>query len=296
MYRRDTEERMGILIDQTVYDCQACASYLDVEPVPSTLLQVLSAGMTGPLMNLNKSIREAREAKTDLPLQCWAAVTEVKTCAPIDRPPKLICLGRNYREHAEEQGAEVPGAPMLFCKASTSVIGHEQPIVIPKGSTQVDFEGELAFVIGKRITKADESQAAESIFGYCCMNDVTERQAQFTEKQWFRAKSMDTFAPLGPCIVTSDEIGDPLALNITTKVNSQVMQLDTTSNLIFTPEQIVVFITRTITLEPGDIVSTGTPAGVGVFRDPQVFLKSGDRVEISIEGIGSLSNPVVEEI
>jgi 2-keto-4-pentenoate hydratase/2-oxohepta-3-ene-1,7-dioic acid hydratase in catechol pathway len=210
-------------------------------------------------------------------------------------PSKIVCLGRNYRDHAEEQGAKIPEAPLLFAKAPSAVIGPDQPIVIPKGSTKVDFEGEFALVIGKRASRADENQAAEAIFGYTILNDVSEREAQFREKQWFRAKSMDTFAPLGPCVTTTDEIGNPLDLSLTTKVNSDVMQSDSTKNLIFTPIDIVTFISRNITLEPGDVISTGTPGGVGVFRDPQVFLRAGDTVEITIDKIGTLSNPVVDE-
>ena len=167
--------------------------------------------------------------------------------------------------------------------------------MIPKGSTKVDFEGELAFIMGRTVKNPTEKQAEEAIFGYTCLNDVTEREAQFGEKQWFRGKSMDTFAPMGPWVVTSDEIGNPLDLRISTKVNSEVMQSESTSMLIFTPVDIVVFAAKTITLEPGDVVSTGTPGGVGVFRDPQVFLKRGDTVEITIENIGTLHNPVDAE-
>ncbi len=294
-YRRDTEKRLGLLIDQTVYDTEACASYLGVEAVPSDLLELLTLGKKGSLTDLHDKVRESIASNTEMPLRCWAVLEEVRLCAPVSKPGKIICLGRNYRDHAEEQGAKIPEAPLLFSKASTAVIDPGEPIVIPAGSTRVDYEGELAFVIGKRARSLDEAEATEAIFGYCCLNDVTEREAQFKEKQWFRAKSMDSFAPIGPCIVTGDEIGDPLGLRITTKVNSQIMQSDSTENLIFTPSYIVSFVTGTMTLEPGDIVSTGTPGGVGVFREPQVFLKEGDVVEITIDKIGTLVNPVVKQ-
>ena len=294
-YRRDTERRLGLLFDQTVYDAQACASYLKMEPMPLTLIELLASGKADTLGRLNAEVRKIRETSAEMPLQCWAALEEVRLCAPVARPSKIICLGRNYRDHAEEQGADLPEAPLLFSKASTAVVDPGAPIVIPAGSTRVDYEGELAFVIGKRVKQVDEAQAADAILGYTCMNDVSEREAQFKEKQWFRAKSMDSFAPMGPCIVTSDEVGDPLALGIETRLNSEVMQSDSTRNLIFTPTFVISFITRTMTLEPGDVVSTGTPGGVGVFREPQVFLADGDIVEITVDKIGTLSNPVVKE-
>lgn len=294
-YRRDELKRAGILLDETVYDVEACSSFLDMGPMRSDLLELLIEGRGGVLLELHRRLVESRQSGTELPRRCRVTLDEVTLCAPILRPPKLICLGRNYRDHIEEQGAKTPEAPLLFCKASTAVIGPGQPIVIPKGSKKVDYECELALVIGKRVKGIDETQAAEAIFGYTCLNDVTERGAQFSEKQWFRAKSMDTFAPLGPWIVTSDEIGDPLDLWITTKVNSEVRQSESTRMLIFTPSYIVSFVSKTMTLEPGDVISTGTPGGVGVFRDPPVFLKSGDTVEITVDKIGTLSNPVIGE-
>jgi 2-keto-4-pentenoate hydratase/2-oxohepta-3-ene-1,7-dioic acid hydratase in catechol pathway len=203
-------------------------------------------------------------------------------------------VGLNYRDHAEEQGAKLPQVPLIFAKAPTAVIGPGMPIVIPAGSDRVDYEGELAFVVGKRLKHAGAEEARDGIFGYCCMNDVSEREIQ-KERVWMRAKSIDTFAPLGPWVVTADQIGDPLRLKLTTKLNSEVVQSGSTENLIFGPVDLIVFITKYITLEPGDVISTGTPSGVGVFREPPVFMKAGDVVEVTIEGIGTLSNPVVRE-
>jgi 2-keto-4-pentenoate hydratase/2-oxohepta-3-ene-1,7-dioic acid hydratase in catechol pathway len=174
------------------------------------------------------------------------------------------------------------------------VVGNGHAVVIPRGAARVDYEGELAFIAGKRLRRAGPEEAAEGILGYTIMNDVTDREAQ-RERVWFRSKSADTFAPMGPWIVTADELADPLNLGITTKVNDEVRQSGSTRNLIFTPADIVAFITRYITLEPGDVVSTGTPGGVGVFRKPPVFLQHGDVVEITIEGIGTLVNPVISE-
>jgi 2-keto-4-pentenoate hydratase/2-oxohepta-3-ene-1,7-dioic acid hydratase in catechol pathway len=292
---RAREKRAGLLLEKAIYDIATCSAYFKLEELPSTVMGLLTLDKTAALGGLQEKILESRSAGSDLPLQCWAALDEVRLCAPIPRPPKLICLGRNYRDHIEEQGAKPPEKPLLFAKASTAVIGPGEPVVIPRDSTQVDFEGELAFVIGKQVKNPGTGDAERAIFGYTCLNDVTDREAQFGEKQWYRGKSMDTFAPMGPWIVTSDEMDDPLALSISTTVNSQEMQSASTGMLIFTPVDIIDCAARTMTLEPGDVISTGTPGGVGVFRDPQVFLKEGDVVEITVDRIGTLSNPVEAE-
>jgi len=294
-FSRGSEERAGLVIDDIVYDVETCSSFFGMPVVPPSVLLILEQGGVPALRSLDESLRSARRLQTDLPLSCWAGLGEVRILAPIPRPPKIICMGLNYRDHAEEQGAKLPEAPMVFAKATSAVVGNGHPIVIPRGSVKVDYEGELAFVVGKRLKRAGPQEAAQGIFGYCIMNDVTERQMQ-GERVWFRAKSIDTFAPMGPWLVTGDEIADPLDLRITTRVNDEVRQSGSTKSLIFTPVEILAFVTRYITLEPGDVVSTGTPSGVGVFRDPPVFLKRGDVVDITIEGIGTLTNPVTSEI
>ena len=294
-YARAREKRVGLLLEQQVYDIAACSEYFSMDKMPASALALLVEEKEEPLRALHDRILESRRNGENLPLQCSIGLDEVRLCAPIPRPPKIICLGRNYRDHIEEQDAETPEKPLLFSKAPSAVTDPGDPIVIPRGSTKVDFEGELAFVMGKTVKNPTAEEAEAAIFGYTCLNDVTEREAQFGEKQWFRGKSMDTFAPLGPWIVTSDEVGDPLDLRISTKVNSEVMQSESTSMLIFNPVDIIVFAAKVITLEPGDVISTGTPGGVGVFRDPQVFLKPGDVVEVTIENIGTLSNPVDAE-
>lgn len=294
-YSRGAEERAGLVIDGTVFDIEACSSFVKGETLPSRVLDILASGKAAGLAELHMKLSEAKRGETELPLRCWAALDEVRLCAPIPRPPKVICLGLNYRDHAEEQNAKIPDVPLIFAKAPTAVASPGQPIVIPGGSTQVDYEGELAFIIARRVRRATKDEARHAIFGYCCMNDVTEREIQRRERIWFRAKSMDTFAPLGPWIVTADEITNPLDLAITTALNGRIVQSSSTKHLIFTPEDIVVFVTSSISLEPGDVISTGTPGGVGVFRKPQVFLKDGDHVEITISRIGTLSNPVRAE-
>jgi 2-keto-4-pentenoate hydratase/2-oxohepta-3-ene-1,7-dioic acid hydratase in catechol pathway len=288
--------RAGLVINERIYDVENSASYLRLEAeYSSDLVSLIKTRELGELKSLARQLKDLDKGHEELPLQCWASLDEVELRAPIPRPGKIICLGLNYRDHATEQNAKIPDNPLLFVKASTSTIGHNQPIVIPEGSTKVDFEAELAFVIGKQVKGVSVNDAHSAIFGYTCMNDVTEREMQRGDRQWFRGKSPDTFAPMGPYIVTADEFGDAGGLSVSSRLNSELMQLSSTSNLIFTPADIIKFVTRTMTLEPGDIISTGTPGGVGVFRDPPVFLKDGDTIEVIVDGIGTLSNPVVAQ-
>ena len=212
--------------------------------------------------------------------------------APVPRPGKIICIGMNYRDHAHEIGLDVPNAPTIFSKFSSCVIAPGEPVVIPAGSTQVDYEAELAVVMGRRATQVAADRAYEYVLGYTAFNDVTARDFQFGDLQWQRGKSCDTFAPMGPAIVTADEILDPHTLRITLTRNGTVMQDSNTGQLIFRVPELIEFITRTITLEPGDVIATGTPAGVGFARKPPVFLEAGDVMEVGIERIGALGNPV----
>jgi 2,4-didehydro-3-deoxy-L-rhamnonate hydrolase len=214
---------------------------------------------------------------------------------PIDRPSKIVCVGLNYRDHAEEQGTELPSAPLLFAKWPNALIGPGEPIVIPRVSKQVDYEAELGVVIGTRVRNVSEENALEAVRGYICVNDVSARDLQFSDGQWTRGKSPDTFCPVGPQLVPAAEVPDPQALGIRCVLNGDVMQDSTTANMIFGVAEIIAYVTATMTLEPGDLIATGTPAGVGVFRDPPVLLKDGDEVTIEVEGLGSLTNPVRAE-
>ena len=215
--------------------------------------------------------------------------------APVPRPGKIICIGMNYRDHAHEIGLGVPNVPTIFSKFSSCVIAPGEPVVLPAGSTQVDYEAELAVVMGRRATQVAADRAYEYVLGYTAFNDVTARDFQFGDLQWQRGKSCDTFAPMGPAIVTADEILDPHTLRITLTRNGTVMQDSNTGQLIFRVPDLIEFITRTITLEPGDVIATGTPAGVGFTRKPPIFLKPGDVVEVEIDKMGVLRNPVVDE-
>ena len=223
------------------------------------------------------------------------AIEAVRVRAPVPRPGKLVCVGLNYRDHAAESKMPVPERPILFSKFATSVIGPGDAIVIPPSSEKVDYEAELAIVIGRRVKRATREEAARAILGYTIVNDVSARDFQFGDGQWQRGKSCDTFAPMGPSIVTADEIADPQTLGIRLRVNGRTLQSSNTNQMVFGAVDLVTFISETITLEPGDVIATGTPPGVGFARQPPVFLKAGDQVEVEIDGLGILENPVSAE-
>lgn len=211
---------------------------------------------------------------------------------PIERPQKIICIGLNYSDHAAEQGVDLPERPLLFAKWPNTLIGPGEPIVIPPITSKVDYEAELGVVIGTRARGVSIENALDAVAGYVCVNDVSGRDLQFADGQWVRGKSLDTFCPVGPALVSASEIPDPQVLGIRAILNGEVMQDSTTANMVFGVAEIVAFVSQAITLEPGDLIATGTPAGVGVFRDPQVLLQPGDEITIEIDGIGSLTNPV----
>ncbi|ESP86998.1 fumarylacetoacetate hydrolase family protein [Candidatus Halobonum tyrrellensis] len=219
---------------------------------------------------------------------------EARLLAPVPRPSKIVCVGLNYHDHAEEQDEEIPDSPLLFSKASTSVTNPEDPIVHPAELEEVDYEVELGIVIGRTAKDVSADEAREYVAGYTGVNDVSGRDAQFDDGQYFRGKSYDTFAPMGPTLVP-DEYLDPGNLDVACRVNGETRQDSNTEEFIFGVEEVVEYISGFTTLRPGDVISTGTPGGVGVFSDPPELLEPGDEVEIEIEGIGTLSNPVVAE-
>ena len=212
---------------------------------------------------------------------------------PIDRPQKIVCVGLNYSDHAEEQGVELPERPLLFSKWPNTLIGPGEPIVLPSIAERVDYEAELGVVIGSRVRGVSVENALEAVAGYLCANDVSARDLQFGDGQWARGKSLDTFCPIGPTLVPAADVPDPQALGIRAILNGEVMQDSTTANMVFGVAEIVAFVSEAITLEPGDLILTGTPAGVGVFRDPPVLLAPGDEITIEIDGLGALTNPVL---
>jgi 2-keto-4-pentenoate hydratase/2-oxohepta-3-ene-1,7-dioic acid hydratase in catechol pathway len=212
---------------------------------------------------------------------------------PIERPGKIVCVGLNYRDHAEEQGVDLPTEPLLFAKWPSALVGPGEPIVIPPRVRQCDYEAELAVVVGARVKGVSKENALEAVRGYLCANDVSARDLQFADGQWTRGKSPDTFCPVGPRLVPAAEVGDPHDLWIRATVNGEVLQDSTTANMVFGVDEIVAHVSETITLEPGDLILTGTPAGVGIFRTPRRLLEPGDEVTIEIEGLGALTSPVV---
>jgi 2,4-didehydro-3-deoxy-L-rhamnonate hydrolase len=209
----------------------------------------------------------------------------------IERPQKIVCIGLNYRDHAAEQGAALPERPLLFSKWPNTLIGPGDPIRIPAITKQVDYEAELGVVVGRRARAVSTDDALDYVRGYVVANDVSARDLQFSDGQWVRGKSLDTFLPVGE-LVPAGEVGDPQSLPIRAILNGETMQDSNTSNMVFGVAEIVAFVSQAITLEPGDLIITGTPAGVGVFRDPKVFLAPGDEITIEIDGLGSITNPV----
>jgi 2,4-didehydro-3-deoxy-L-rhamnonate hydrolase len=239
--------------------------------------------------------------------ECWmnrikgidspGEVLNTRIGCPIARPEKIICLGKNYGEHARETGMDLPTRPLLFNKTINTLNGPFDPILHPKSCTQIDWEVELAVVIGREGKRISPEEALNYIAGFTVINDVSGREAQFADGQWFRGKSFDTFAPVGPALVTLDEIGtlaDLKNLQLTTYVNGVQMQNGNTRDMIFSVPEIIAYISEDITLVPGDIIATGTPSGVGFFRDPPIVLQAGDVVRCAVEKIGWIENRVID--
>jgi 2-keto-4-pentenoate hydratase/2-oxohepta-3-ene-1,7-dioic acid hydratase in catechol pathway len=217
----------------------------------------------------------------------------VTLAAPVPRPEKIICIGLNYRDHAEETGEPLPSRPTVFAKFPNALTGPYAPIVIPEASSAVDYEAELGVVIGRRARAVPEAEALSVVGGYLAFNDVSARDVQHWSSQWTLGKTFDSFAPAGPFLVTADEVPDPQKLAIETRVNGVTRQHSSTANMIFTVARLIAILSSVMTLEPGDIIATGTPGGIGAAQDPPRFLAGGDVVEVDIEGIGCLRNPVV---
>ena len=210
----------------------------------------------------------------------------------IEIPQKIVCIGLNYRDHAEEQGADLPERPLLFAKWPNTLIGDGDPIRIPSISEQVDYEAELGVVIGRRASRVSKEDALDYVRDYVVANDVSGRDLQFSDGQWVRGKSLDTFLPVGEPVPAS-EVPDPQALGIRAILNGETMQDSSTANMVFGVADLIAFVSQAITLEPGDLIITGTPAGVGIFRDPPRLMQPGDEITIEIDGLGSITNPVV---
>ena len=303
-----SEQKLGALDDQWVVDLgRAHESFLSelagmYRNVPNRFPQrmidflEIGEGFTNYTSSLIGHVRDLlRKGSRELQQNgVLLKPTEVRILPPVPVPPKIICLGLNYRDHAEEAHVPMPELPLLFSKPSTAIVGPEDFVVYPKISTQVDYEVELAAIIGKRGKNVAESDAFNHIAGYTVFNDISARDIQFADKQWFRGKGFDTFAPTGPCLVLLEQVSDPHNLKMELRVNGEVRQRSTTANMIFKIPQLVAFISNVMTLQPGDIIATGTPAGVGFYAKPEKrLLKPGDLMEAEIEGIGVLRNRIV---
>jgi 2-keto-4-pentenoate hydratase/2-oxohepta-3-ene-1,7-dioic acid hydratase in catechol pathway len=239
---------------------------------------------TGELAQLEQHLHARSEVK----------LSEVRLHSPVPDPGKILCIGLNYLDHARESGQAVPDHPILFAKFNNALIGHQEAILWDGTSQAVDYEAELAFVIGKKAYRVSEAEALDYVAGYVTANDVSARDIQMADSQWVHGKTLDTFCPLGPWLITKDEVPDPHNLRIRCRVNGVTLQDSNTGQLIFKIPALISFLSRNITLEPGDVVLTGTPPGVGFARKPPVFLNPGDMVEIEIEKVGLLQNPVKE--
>lgn len=271
--RPDLGQRLGLVTDAGIRDLTATTGARDVGELLASGRQ-LTTDDAGELID--------------------PATAELR--APITRPGKIICVGLNYHDHCREQGIQPPAYPMLFAKFGNAIASPGQPVVRPRATEKLDLECELAVVIGRRVSRIGPEEVPAAIFGYTILNDITMRDLQHEDRQWLRAKGSDGFAPIGPVVVTADELGDVGDLRLRSSVNGETWQDSTTAEMIFDVPTLVAFASRTITLEPGDIIATGTPAGVGHFHDPPRYLHDGDLLRCEIAGIGVLENRVLDEL
>jgi 2-keto-4-pentenoate hydratase/2-oxohepta-3-ene-1,7-dioic acid hydratase in catechol pathway len=276
--RSQAGERLGVIVGDR------WATVEDILPGgPRTFGDLLG----GPAAAFGRLADAAATASGDP----WRPLAEADLLAPVTRPGKIVAIGRNYREHTTEEGVDPPTAPLMFAKWPTSVVGPGADIRWdPALTAQVDYEAELGVVIGRVARHVSAADSLQYVLGYTCLNDVSARDLQFGDGQWVRGKSLDTFCPMGPWIVTADEVPDPQRLAIRCLVDDEVVQDSDTSQMYFSVAEIISYCSRSFTLEPGDVIATGTPGGVGVFRDPPRFLREGERVAVEIDGIGRLEN------
>jgi 2-keto-4-pentenoate hydratase/2-oxohepta-3-ene-1,7-dioic acid hydratase in catechol pathway len=290
-YESNGHWRAGIAIGDQVVDAAAAAEAAQLSQDSTTdwisnrsIIQIALDDQA----RLENAARGLAESKSVV-----AAMDAMRLGPPIPAPDKIICLGLNYRSHAEEAGFKVPTVPILFAKYRNALTGPTSPIMLPSVSNEIDYEGELAVVIGKPCKDVTAAEALSMVAGYMAFDDVSARDVQMRTSQWLSGKTLDTFAPCGPALVVN-EIRDPQTLNLATRVNGQTLQQSNTRMMIFSVAESVAYISRLMTLQPGDIIATGTPEGVGFKRNPPIFLHHGDVVEVEIEGIGCLRNPVID--
>jgi 2-keto-4-pentenoate hydratase/2-oxohepta-3-ene-1,7-dioic acid hydratase in catechol pathway len=274
-------ERPGVVYRDRVIDL------ISADPaLPATVRKILEEGAV-------ERVRRVIEIAESLAPSCFKQLDEVRLGPPITDPSKIICLGLNYSDHAAEQSRQVPDWPLTFAKGPNALVGDRDPIPFPAGVTQLDHEVELAVVVGRRAKQVSLADAPGYVAGYGVFMDITARDVQLREKQWFRAKSFDGFGPFGPYLTTSDDVPDPHNLAITLEVNGRRYQSSNTGLMTFRVFYLIHYLSHSMTLEPGDIIATGTPAGVGVYATPPRFLRKGDVIEAAIGSLGTLTNPVV---
>ena len=299
-FKKNNQERLGLLKENWVIDLALVYNCLhsDKNRFPLCMISLLEEGLEKARI-VDKVVKEDFELLRKRVPEAFSTLEEVKLLAPIPRTRKnIVCVGQNYADHAEEVSKffDLPKTPDFFTKASTSIIGPNHPIILPTFSNEVDYEVELAFIFGKKGKNISKREALDHIIGYTVFNDVTARDLQKRHLHWFKAKSLDTFGPMGPYLVTKDEVPNPHNLEITMKVNGKIMQKSNTKNMYFKIPALVEALSKDMTIDIGDVVATGTPGGVGFTRKPPIFLNSGDLVEAYVEKIGVLRNRVVSPI
>jgi len=315
-FRVGDKDRLGVVQGEWVVDIGRLLSWLAKRQMPDEILRqpsfppavdTLLGAASAPadmiaLLQRGEAWRQALaqvlQALSGLRLEAavrglFKPLKKVRLRPPLPRPNKIVCLGRNYAAHARERGSEVPSHPLYFAKFNNTICGPSDPIVLPPNSAQVDYEAEMAVVIGKGGRRIPAEQAYEHVAGFMAANDVSARDMQASDGQWFRGKSCDTFTPIGPWLVTREEIPNPDHLQISLTLNGRTMQDSNTSNLIFKVPYLVSYLSQSLTWETGDLILTGTPEGIGAHQSPPVFLKAGDVVSVTLEGVGTLTNHVM---
>ncbi|CAM4238213.1 fumarylacetoacetate hydrolase family protein [Paenibacillus alkaliterrae] len=288
--------RLGIKVEDRLFDVEKALEVAPQAEIPTDVMQVISSGEAG-ISALSRYMERVLESHPDHS-SFIIPESEVSYGPCVTRPGKIICVGLNYRKHAEETKAPIPQFPILFNKFSNTLTGHNKDIPLPvKVTKEVDYEAELVIVIGKKAKYVKKEKALEHVFGYCAVNDLSARDLQMRTPQWLLGKTCDSFSPLGPYLVTADEVGNPNRLEIKAVVNGEVRQHSNTSDMIFYCDEIVSYISQHMTLMPGDIILTGTPEGVvlGYPKEKRVYLKDGDSVTIEIEKLGKLTNRMIDE-
>lgn len=298
-YQKSDEIKLGFLLESWVIDLELMYNFLvdnnehEMERrFPVDMISLIQHGLEKTKLVEKRIKKNLYHFLIKLP-KAFSKLEDVRLHAPISRPKKnIICLGLNYEDHAKETNTPPPQKPIFFSKSPTSIIGPRDDIILPNSSNEIDYEVELAFIIGKKGKNISKHKALDYVAGYTVFNDVTARDLQRDHRQWFKGKSLDTFAPMGPYLVTKDEIQNPHNLRLSLKVNGEIMQISNTSKMYFKIPTLLESLSQDMTVEPGDIVATGTPAGVGFMRNPPVFLHNGDVVEAYIEKIGIIKNRV----